>query len=170
MSARPTRRTVTGAALVLCVPAAVAAIVLGVTTPGPATAGALQSGSARNATAAARTAVRDILSYDYRHLPADIARARADATGVFAHEYAGTATRLLHEATQLKAIVRANVTAAGVVSASPHDVVVLMFVDQDSVRQTPGQRTPTTRIDQSRVRATMTLVGRRWKVSDLAAL
>jgi hypothetical protein len=45
-----------------------------------------------------------------------------------------------------------------------------VFVDQASVKQLPGQRTPTTRIDQSRVRMTMTKVDGRWKVSQLAAL
>ena len=48
--------------------------------------------------------------------------------------------------------------------------MVLLFVDQASVRKTPGAKTPTTRIDQSRVRVTMTLVNGRWLVSDLAAL
>ncbi|MDQ1697704.1 MAG: hypothetical protein QOJ03_3057, partial [Frankiaceae bacterium] len=52
-----------------------------------------------------------------------------------------------------------------------HDeVVVLLFVDQASVKQVAGEKTPTTRIDQSRVRMTMTKVGGDWLVSQLDAL
>ena len=43
-------------------------------------------------------------------------------------------------------------------------------VDQATVKQVPGEKTPTTRIDQSRVRVTMTKVDGKWLVSELAAL
>ena len=122
------------------------------------------------ATAAAQRAVRDILSYDYRSIDSDISRAKAETTGLFARQYAGTASALLGQAKQLRAIVQATPAAPAVVSATSGEVVVLLFVDQASVRQQAGQKTPTTRIDQSRVRMTMTKVGNQWKVSQLAAL
>ena len=122
------------------------------------------------AVAAARQAVRDILSYDYRNLRADIAKAKSETTGLFAKQYAGSADTLLAQASQLRAIVQATPSSAGVVSASEDEVVVLVFVDQASVKQQAGQKTPTTRIDQSRVRMTMTKVRGKWKVSQLAAL
>jgi Mce-associated membrane protein len=89
---------------------------------------------------------------------------------LFATQYSASAPRLLSEATQLKAIVQATVGASGVVSTSRSDVVALLFVDQATVRQTPGEKTPTTRIDQSRVQVTMTNVGGNWRVSELQAL
>lgn len=125
---------------------------------------------AQAATTAARSSAQQILSYDYRHIAADIGQAQADATGVFAQQYAGTAKRLLSEAKQERTIVHATIGASGVVSAASTTVVVLVFVDQATVRQPAGQRTPTTRIDQSRVRMTMTLVHGRWLVSQLDAL
>ena len=66
--------------------------------------------------------------------------------------------------------MQASPAAPGVESATAGQVVVLLFVDQASVKQTAGQGTPSTRIDQSRVRLTMTLVDGRWLVSSLAAL
>jgi len=127
--------------------------------------------SARTAAVvAAERAVHDILSYDYRTLGADLVRAKSETTGLFAKQYAGTASTLLAEAKQLRAIVQATPASPGVVSASADEVVVLIFVDQASVKQASGQKRPTTRIDQSRVRLTMTKVGGAWKVSQLAAL
>ena len=128
--------------------------------------------SARSsAVAASRQAVRDILSYDYRSLATDIAKAKSETTGLFAKQYAGTASALLAQAQQLRAIVQATpASPPAVVSATADEVVVLVFVDQASVKQSPGQKTPATRIDQSRVRMTMTKVGGKWKVSQLAAL
>lgn len=155
--------------VVLCVFAGVACAGLWLTTPSDAPE-TLVSANAESALAAARSSVHTILSYDYRTIDTDIANAKADSTGVFAGQYAGTARRLLSEASQVKAIVQATVGSAGVVSASTDNVVILLFVDQASVRKTPGRAAPTTRIDQSRVRVTMTKVDGHWLVSDLAAL
>jgi len=122
------------------------------------------------AVSAARAAAGDILGYDYRSVEQSIARARADTTGSFRKEYDETAKKLLPESKQLKAIVQATVGSSAVMSASSDRVVVLLFVDQATVKQVPGQTTPTTRIDQSRVRVTMSKVGGKWLVSELAAL
>lgn len=151
---------------VLCLPAAAAAAYLLLRGPAPdATAHARH-----DAMHAATVAVRDLLSYDYRTLDTDVRKAKADTTGAFAQQYAQTAGQLLGEAKQLKAIVQASVGLPGVVSAGRDQVVVLVFVDQASVKQLPGQKAPTTRIDQSRVQLTMTKVGGKWLVSALSAL
>ena len=152
-------------AAVLCLPAAAAAVLL-LRQPAPDST----KHARHDALAAATTAAHDLLSYDDRTLDADIAKAKAEATGAFAQQYAQTASQLLGQAKQLKAIVQASVGQPGVVSAQSREVVVLVFVDQASVKQLPGQKSPTTRIDQSRVRLTMTQVGNRWLVSALAAL
>jgi Mce-associated membrane protein len=127
-------------------------------------------GARTDAVVAARQATRDILSYDYRNLKADIAKAESETTGLFARQYAGSADALLAQAGRLRAIVQATPASPGVVSATDDEVVVLLWVDQASVKQLAGQKTPTTRIDQSRVRMTMTKVDGKWKVSQLAAL
>lgn len=122
------------------------------------------------ALSAARVAAGDILGYDYRSVEASIRRARAETTGAFRSEYDKTAKTLLTQAKQVKAIVQATVGSAAVMDASRDRVVVLLFVDQATVKQVPGEKTPTTRIDQSRVRMTMTRSGSSWLVSELAAL
>jgi Mce-associated membrane protein len=157
---------VTAVVLALCVGLAAADVVLWLRGRDKPSSGHAQVA----AVAAARQAVRDILSYDYRTLKADIAKAKSETTGLFAKQYAGSAEKLLAQAGELRAIVRATPSTAGIVSATADEVVVLIFVDQASVKQQPGQKTPSTRIDQSRVRMTMTEVDGRWKLSQLAAL
>jgi Mce-associated membrane protein len=122
------------------------------------------------AAAAAKQAVEDVLSYDYRTVDDDIERARSEATGEFAAQYAASADRLADQAKQTQAIVQATATAPAVVAANGDQVVVLLFVDQASVKQLEDAGSPSTRIDQSRVRVTMSRVGDRWLVSQLAAL
>jgi len=162
--------SVTRVLALLCLPAAAAAGVFWIQKPTVRLPTSLLSGTTQSAMAAAKSSVQTILSYDYRSIGADIARARADTTGVFEQQYTGTASQLLSEAKQVKAIVQATIGSSGVVSAARNEVVVLLFVDQASVRQLTGQKAPTTRIDQSRVQATMTRVQGRWLVSALAAL
>ncbi|MCU1592391.1 MAG: hypothetical protein JWP11_3647 [Frankiales bacterium] len=122
------------------------------------------------AVSAARVAAGDILGYDYRSVEQSIRRARSETTGAFRKQYDSTASVLLPQSKQLKAIVQATVGSAAVMSASGDRVVVLLFVDQATVKQQPGAKTPETRIDQSRVRMTMTHTGGHWLVSELAAL
>lgn len=122
------------------------------------------------ALAAARTDALALLSYDYRSIRADVTRATADTTGAFRAQYGRTAATLLSEASSLRAIVQATVGTAAVVQAHAQRVTVLLFVDQASVKQLPGARTPTTRIDQSRVLMGMQRVGGRWLVATLSAL
>jgi len=160
------RGLLTAIAVALCVVVAVCDLVLWLHNRH---AGSVDDARA-DAVVAARQAARDILSYDYRSLDKDIAKAKSETTGLFARQYAGSADALLQQAGQLRAIVQATPATPGVVSASANEVVVLLWVDQASVKQLAGQKSPTTRIDQSRVRMTMTKVDGKWKVSQLAAL
>jgi len=150
----------------LCLPLTAAVVVLVMREQD-----ALDAQHARaEAMTAAVHAAGDVLSYDYRTLDHDVARAQADATGLFARQYRQTADSLKKQAAKNRAIVQATPGTPGVVTASADEVVVLVFVDQASVHQFPGSKAPTTRIDQSRVRMTMTRVGDKWLVSQLAAL
>jgi Mce-associated membrane protein len=159
-------RIVTMVAAVLCVPL-VAALVVLLLRESDAVA---EEDARAEALAAAVTAATDVLSFDYRTLDQDVATAQADTTGLFAREYRQTADALKQQAADVRAIVQATPSRPGVISATADEVVILVFVDQASVRQVAGAKRPTTRIDQSRVRMTMTKVGDRWLVSQLAAL
>ncbi len=120
-----------------------------------------------DALAAGRSHAQQILSYDYRHIDADIARAKRDITGAFGKDYADTASTVVKPtAVQYHAVVEATVKAASVVSASPSRVVVLLFVDQT----TTSTRVPGPKTDQSRVRMTLVETHGTWLVSAVDAL
>ena len=119
---------------------------------------------------AAGESVEQILSYDYRAIEEDIDAAKELTTGALREQYDKTAPSLLSQARQVRAIVQASVGSAGVMSVSDDRVVVLLFVDQATVKQVGAATEPTTRIDQNRIRVTMSKVDDRWLVSELAAL
>lgn len=123
-----------------------------------------------DALVAATSAAQKVLSFDYRTMTADVARAKATATGPFLHQYEQTSASLVKEVGPAKAIVQASVQSGSVVNASKGQVTVLLFVDQASVRQTSGQKTPVTRIDQARVQMTMVKQHGRWLVAQLSSL
>jgi hypothetical protein len=150
----------------LCIALAVAVALL---------AGRVHSDSAeqttrRQAVHAARTITTRLLSYDYRHIRSDIAAARASTAGRFRREYVLSTTRLQSEARRLRAIVQAEVKAVSVMSAGRSQVVLLIFVDQTSVKQVPGQARPVSRLDQNRVQMTLSRIGGHWLVTELASL
>ena len=150
----------------LCVPAAVGVVLL--TTK--ASAATARDAARHDALHAAARIARDVLSYDYRTIDGDIARARSDTTGVFAREYASAAAQLRSEAVVAHAIVQARVRDAGIISAGTSHVVVLVFADQVSVTRAAGSAIPTTRLIPSTVQMTLTQVGGRWRVASLTAL
>lgn len=127
------------------------------------------------ALAAARKAAPVVLSYDYRHLDRDFARARALLTGHFRDQYGRTTkTVVAPTATRYHGVVKATVAtpsdggtpAASVVSATPDKAVVLLFVNQ--VTQSTQVAEP--RLDLNRVRLTLTRTSDSWKVSGVDAL
>jgi Mce-associated membrane protein len=126
--------------------------------------------SRKSGARAAQTAATTLLAYDYRHIANDVANAKGLITTPFSSQYAETATTLQSEAVKLQAIVQANVRTTAIEDASHNRVVVLLFVDQSSVKKLPGQKTPVTRIDEQRVRMTMVRSHGHWLVSELAAL
>ncbi|MEW2396043.1 hypothetical protein [Streptomyces sp. NPDC046862] len=127
------------------------------------------------ALAAARKAAPVVLSYDYRRLDRDFARASAQLTGKFRDEYARTTKTVVGPTARkyhgvVKATVAApadgGVPAASVVSAAPDRVVVLLFVNQ----VTESTRVAGPRVDLNRVRMTLTRTSGGWKVSAVDAL
>jgi len=73
----------------------------------------------RQSLAAAPAAAQAIFSYDYRSFDASVANGKGFATGGFADEYAQTTTALKSNAIAEQAIVRASVSATGVVRKKP---------------------------------------------------
>ncbi|MGW0209350.1 hypothetical protein ACWDZ8_27330 [Streptomyces sp. NPDC003233] len=127
------------------------------------------------ALSAAQKAAPAVLSYDYRHLDRDFARARALLTGHFRDEYGRTTkTVVAPTATKYHGVVKATVAtpadggapAASVVSATPDRAVVLLFVNQ----VTESTQVPEPRLDLNRVRMTLTRTSDGWKVSGVDAL
>ncbi len=119
------------------------------------------------ATAAAEATAVDVLSYDYRHLDRDFARAKAGLTGSFVDDYAKTTRTVVRPtATEVRAVVKADVAASSVVRADPNRVVVLLFVNQT----TTSTRLDAPKVDLNRVRLTMDRVDGRWLVSKVVAL
>jgi Mce-associated membrane protein len=161
------RSTLVGlVAAALCVPAAVGVVLLDVRAS--ATTG--HNAARHGALAAAARITHDILSYDYRTIDQDIARARAETTGTFARQYAAATAELRTQAVATRAIVQARVRDTGVVTAGSKQVVVLVFADQVSVTRASTRSVPTTRLIPSAVQLTLTDVGGRWRVATLSAV
>ncbi|MFF7166539.1 hypothetical protein ACFZBP_35070 [Streptomyces sp. NPDC008086] len=165
------RRLLTALLAVLLMAGAAAAAVLGWQSRD-----AHRTETARSeALAAAQKAAPVVLSYDYRHLDRDFAKARAHLTGGFREEYGKTTKTVVGPtATRYHGVVKAAIAApasggtpaASVVSASPDKVVVLLFVNQ----VTESTQVSGSRLDLNRVRMTMTRTDEGWKVSAVDAL
>jgi len=149
----------------LCFPAAVGVVLLA----GKASDAHDRDDARSSALGAAARIARELLSYDYRTIDRDLARARADTTGALGQQYAEAAAQLRTQALATHAIVQARVRDTGVVSASTDRVVVLAFIDQVSITRTSKSAVPGTRLIPSTVQLTLTKVGNGWRVSALAA-
>jgi Mce-associated membrane protein len=116
---------------------------------------------------AAITDIKALLSYDAATLDRDFAKGKAVTTGQFAKDYAQQFTTFVKPtATQYKVSVTANVVSSAVESNSSDTAVVLLFVDQT----TKSSQLPAPRVDQNRVKLTMSRVHKTWLISDVAAL
>ncbi|WP_433615056.1 hypothetical protein ACQP2P_10430 [Dactylosporangium sp. CA-139114] len=120
----------------------------------------------RQSTAAANAAAQAIFSYDYRSFDASVANGKGFTTGDFADEYAQTTAALKSNAVAEQAIVRASVSATGVVTATASRVELLLYVDQYRRNANiTGEK-----VDQNRVVLTMIPIAGAWKVSHAIAV
>lgn len=119
-----------------------------------------------DALAAASAATQAIFSYDYRSFDASVTNGKLFVIGDFATEYADTTATLKDPAVNEQAIVRAEVTAAGVVNASDREMEVLLYVNQ--YRQ--NANIDGEKVDQNRVVLTLVSTGDGWKVSRAIAI
>ncbi|GAA1257439.1 hypothetical protein [Oryzihumus leptocrescens] len=120
----------------------------------------------RAATAAARTAVETMLSYDYKTFDQHTAQVDALLTGAFRTEFDnGTKQSVKPLAVANQAVVQARASEVGVMSASDNTVRVLAFVNQ----ATTSAKLDRPQVDQNRVILTMSRVDGRWLVSKVEA-
>jgi Mce-associated membrane protein len=114
--------------------------------------------------AAATELTPRLLTYDYRSLPTDIARAESATTGRFAIDYRDTVARTvaLHAADQ-HLVTRATARRASVVSASSDELVALVFLSQ----VTTSTKLTASRLDNSGVRVRLSRIGGTWLIAAL---
>jgi Mce-associated membrane protein len=123
--------------------------------------------SAKAAETAAVAEVKATLTYDYKTLDADFARAEKGLTPGFRSSYVHTTeTSVRPLASKYHAISAASVAASGVSEASLNDATVLLFVDQ-TVQNT---QLPHPRLDRSRIRVSMVRQNGQWLVNHLTPL
>lgn len=120
----------------------------------------------RQSLAAATAAAKAIFSYDYRTFDTSVANGRTFVTGHFAEEYAQTTSALKATATSEQAVVLAEVSATGVMTASAERVELLLYLNQYRRNSNiSGEK-----VDQNRVVLTMIPVHGEWKVAQAAAI
>ena len=120
----------------------------------------------RQALATAPAAAKALFSYDYRTFDDSVANGRTFATGAFADEYAQTTATLKPTATKQQAVVLAEVSATGVVTADADRVELLVYLNQYRRNvSTAGEK-----VDQNRVVLTMVPVDGDWKVVKVTAI
>jgi Mce-associated membrane protein len=120
----------------------------------------------RQALATAATAAQAIFYYDYRNFDTSVSNGRSFVTGEFAKEYGETTSALKANAVKEQAVVRATVSATGVVSARPDRVELLLYLNQYRHNANiTGEK-----VDQNRVVLSMVRHDGDWKVAGATAL
>jgi Mce-associated membrane protein len=124
-------------------------------------------GQARtSALASARTYAAELASYNYRTLSHDFGLVVSHSTPAFRHSFIQTSNALKKTLTQYHATAKAKVVSAGVVSASPTQADVLVFLDQ-TVSNT-NAKTPST--DRSQVDLHLVKVNGNWLINTVTLL
>lgn len=118
----------------------------------------------RAALDAAEKKLVQVLSYNFRTVDEDVARAEKHLTGKFASDFKQFSSKLIvPNAKGEKITTDVEVVATSSVKVQDDQVVALMFVNQTTKRK--GAKEP--RIDGSRLRLTMEQVDDRWLISEL---
>ncbi|MEO3811694.1 hypothetical protein ABGB17_22090 [Sphaerisporangium sp. B11E5] len=126
--------------------------------------------AAAEALAAARTYAPDMLSYDYRTIDADLARARGYATGALADHYRELGRVLPPSVRRQQTVQQAVVAAAAVESATPGRVQVLLFMNLGTTKVPAGGTVPLKQVSQNRARFVLVKADDHWLVSELSTL
>ncbi len=118
--------------------------------------------AAQQAESVAEEAAGPVLSYDYRQIDDDIARATPYLTDDYADKYRDLMQDLTAQAQSGKLVVSSEAIATGIVRTGDDRAEILVFVNQDSSRAgTPN--------DQLKMWVTMTMVdeGDGWLVDEM---
>lgn len=122
------------------------------------------------AMAAAKAVAPDLLSYNYRTIEQDLARAGEHTTGELTRHYKDLSATLVTKAKAQHMVQQAAVAGAAVERAATDRVEVLLFVNMGTVKEIPGKSEPQQQISQSRARFVMIKKDGQWLVSDLSTL
>lgn len=122
------------------------------------------------AMAAAKAVAPDLLSYNYRTIEQDLARAGEHTTGALTEQYKQLTANLVSTAKAQKTVQTVAVAGAAVERAEPDRVEVLLFVNTGTVKQLPGDAEPRQQVSQNRARFVMVRKDSRWLVEDLSTL
>ncbi|WP_246090029.1 hypothetical protein [Nonomuraea deserti] len=127
-------------------------------------------GAAAEALSAAKRVAPDLLSYDYRTVEKDLARAKEHTTGELTTYYGQLTTSLASRAKTQRIIQTVSVAGAGVERAEPDRVEVLLIVNTGTVKEVSGKDGPQQGFTQNRARLVMVRQESRWLVADLSTL
>ena len=119
------------------------------------------------ALSAASAGVATVLSYNYRSLDHDFSAAEALLTPAFRKAYVATTAKAVQPlAAKYKAVSTAQVSAAGVISASSTRATVLVFVSQ-TVTNT---QLSAPRLDRSRIQVELVHTHGSWLINKLTPI
>ncbi|WP_143591416.1 hypothetical protein [Thermoactinospora rubra] len=116
------------------------------------------------AMAAARAVTSDLLSYNYRTIEQDLARAREHTTGELSRHYDELRATLVASAKADKKVQQATVAGAAVERATPDRVEVLVFVDLGTITGSRQQ------VSHNRARLVMVRGDTGWLAAQLSTL
>ncbi|MFG1970952.1 hypothetical protein ACGFJC_16665 [Nonomuraea fuscirosea] len=126
--------------------------------------------AAAQAKVAAEKVAPDLLSYDYRTVEEDLARAGTFTTGDLTEHYKELSTSLASRAKAQKIVQTVDVTNVGVERAEPDRVEVLLFMNTGTVKEIPGKEGLQRESTQNRARFVMVRQESRWLVAGLSTL
>ncbi|WP_433251440.1 hypothetical protein ACQPYK_05945 [Streptosporangium sp. CA-135522] len=124
----------------------------------------------QEALTAARQVASDMLSYDYRTIEQDFARAGGYTTGALAQHYRQLATTFAPLARQQRKVQQVTVAGAAVEKVETGRVEVLLFMRTSVMRTAAGEKEPRRQISQNRARLVMVKKDSRWLVAELSTL
>jgi len=129
-------------------------------------ASAAREDASRESLAAATAAARAIFSYDHKGFDAAVRNGVSFTAGDFTREYEQTTGALREAVMSEQAVVRAEVSTAGVITAEADRVEVLLYVNQFRKNvNIQGEK-----MDQNRIVLTMARTAQGWKVVGAAAI
>jgi Mce-associated membrane protein len=116
------------------------------------------------ALAAAKDSVVQLLSYNYRTIDHQVSDTEGMLTGKFKDDYAALVKNVVAQpAKNQQVAIQTAIVNESVVSSDPDQVVLLMFINQ----QSQGKDHPNPILTGSRIRLTMNHQADKWLISDL---